>query len=224
MRVSRRISLVVLLLALAFPVLLFPSFIQDNIVTPVALMLWLFWRIVQSVDQAAYWVLLILLIVGYFFARVLRWIPEASAVESPSIISSNAMLERINYWRHSIRLGSEAPETGTPEHDLGKLLATLYAAKQPEAVQFEIYDDLKSRKIPLPEPIHAFLFPPEPDWSRRSLKQILARIRDIAQRRVRRWTGRETAEYYDSLDQVIEFMESSLEYQYVDGHLDPDHR
>ncbi len=96
------------------------------------------------------------------------------------------------------------------------MLAALYASRQPEAVQYEIYDALKSRQIPLSEPIYAFLFPPEPSRAGRSLKQILADLRDLPRRQIRRWTHQESAEYYRSLEQTLEFMETSLENKHAE--------
>jgi hypothetical protein len=225
MKISWRTFLIISILGLFFLVgLLFPSFILDNFVTPIALVLWLFWRILQSVDQEIYWVLLIISAAVYFFIRLSRLIEESPTIEQIPPPDSNAMLERINYWRTSIRL--TVIETSTSyilEHNLGKMLAALYASRQSEAVLFEIYDALKLRQMPLPEPIYAFLFGAESSGSRRSVKQILHSLRDMPRKRIRRWTGREAAEYYQSLEQVLKFMESSLENKHDDEHFDAHH-
>ncbi len=222
MKISRRVALVILLLGLAFFIgLLFPSFVQDNVVTPVALVLWLFWRILQSVDQALYWLALIFLVVGYFFARLFRWSQDPLFYNPPTSPDANAMLERISYWQSAIRLASiETYKSKTLEQDLGMLLAALYASRQPEAVQFVIYDKLKARALPLPEDIHAFLFPAEATGSKRPFTRILRNIRDWPRKRIRRWTGREKAEYFQALDQVLTFMESAMENEHDDKHLD----
>ncbi len=224
MKISRRLAVVLFLLwFLILPALLFPSFIQDNLITPVALVLLLFWRILQSIDQAIYWLVLVLLALGYFFFRLSHWAQGPVVPESASS-DSNATLERISYWQTAIRAGGiETNKSSTLVHDLGMLLAAEYASRRPESVRFEIYDDLKRRQIPLPGPIHAFLFPVESSGSRRSLKQILRNLRDLPRKRIRRWTGRETAEYYQSLEQVLTFMESELEIKHDDEHLDHAH-
>ncbi len=222
MKNLRRTWLVILLLGLLiFLAFLFPSFVQDNLITPLAVVLWLLWRILQSVDQAFYWAGLVLVALGYFFGRLYLRLQESDILEPPSSFGSNAMLEKINYWRLSIQFASHKTRPNTLEHNLGMLLAALYASRQPETVQYKIYDDLKQRQIPLPEPVYALLFPPEPSGPRRSFKHILANLLDLRRRRLRRWTGREEADYCQALEPVLAFMESSLENRHDDGQFDP---
>ncbi len=224
MKISRRAGLVILLVGLLMLLgFLSASFLEDNLVMPIALVLALCWRIVQSVDQVVYWTILILGILGYLFVRLLMWLQEPTDLEQPSTIGTNTTLERISYWQNAIRFAGRQTSSNILEQDLGKLLATLYASKQPEAVQFQVYDALEQRQIQLPDPVYAFLFPPEPAGSRRSLKQILASLRDRRRKRLRRWTGRETDDYNQALESVITFMEASLETRHDDEHFDPAH-
>lgn len=225
MKISRRILWISLILGLLLLVgVLFPSFIQDNFVTPIALVLWLFWRILQSVDQKIYWAVLVFSVVTYFFTRLYRSIQEPPAVERTPLAGSNATLERINQWQLSIRLMTIETSTSSIRDDsLGKLLAALYASRQPEAVPYEIYDALKLRQIPLPESIYVFLFPDESASARSPFKRLLQAIRDAPRKRIRRWTGREEADYYLALEQLIDFMESVLEHKYADDKFDAHH-
>ncbi len=188
---------------------------------PVALVLWLLWRILQSVDQVFYWSLLVFLTVAWLVVRLLNSIREADVPEETSSILPNSTLERISYWRNSIEMASRRPGSETLEQALGWKLAALYTAGQPDAAPYEIYDDLKQGKLSLPEPIYAFLFPPEPSSPRRTFRQILSSIRDLPRKHARRWTGREMAEYYQALDQVLKFIESLRENKYDDEHFDP---
>jgi len=225
MKISRRTSLIIFLLGLfLFLGILFPSFVLDNFATPIALVLWLFWRILRSVDQAIYWGLLVLSISICAFVRLFRWAQEPATFEQTSPSDPNATLERINYWRTSIQLKRiETSKSYILEHNLANMLVTLYASKQHEATAFEIYTALKLRQMPLPDPIYTFLFPAEPSGSKRSFKHILQTIRDIPRKRIRGWMGREAAEYYHSLEQVITFMESTLENKHDDEHCDAHH-
>ena len=223
MKISRRTFWITSILGLLFLVgLLFPSFIQDNFVAPIALVLLLFWRILQSVDQAIYWVLLIFSALAYSFFRLYRSAQKSAAFEQTPPPDANAMLDELNYWRLAIRIACD--ETGkhsyTLEHNLGKVLAALYASKQPHIAQFEIYDALKLRQMPLPEDIYAFLFGTESSSSTRSVKQILHNLWNLPRKRIRRWTGREAAEYYQSLEQALKFMESVLENNHDDKPFD----
>jgi hypothetical protein len=225
MKIPRRASRIALLLGLfLFLGVLFPSFIVDNFVTPVALVLWLFWRILRSVDQGIYWSLLIFSVLGYAFVRLFRLAQDPAILEQTLPSDSNAALEQINSWRISIRLTSDETEKfNSLKRKLGQMLVTMYASKQPETAPFEIYAALQRHQIPLPEHIDAFLYPAEPSGARRSLKQVLHTIRDAPRKRVRRWTGRDVAEYYQSIEDVISFMESSLELKHGDEHFDTHH-
>ena len=226
MNISRRTFIVIVILSLFFLMgLLFPSFIQDNFVAPIALVLLLFWRILQSIDQTIYWGLLILSVLAYFFARLYRSAQGSAAFEPTPPPDANAMLDELNYWRLAIRIACDeiGKHNNTLEHNLGKVLAALYASKQPHVAQFAIYDALKLRQMPLPEHIYAFLFGTESSSSRRSVKQIFHNLWDLPRKRIRRWTGREAAEYYQSLEQALKFMESVLENNHDDEPFDIHH-
>ncbi len=225
MKISKRMSLMMLFLGLfALLVIVFPTFILDNFVTPIALVLWLFWRILLSADQNIYWGLLILWAGIYAFARLSRLAQESIAGEQTSPPDTNAALEHVNYWRMSIHLTrDEIEKFNSLKRNLNKILITLYASRQPDIAPFEIHAALKQRRIPLPEPVYAFLFPAEPSGARRSFRQILHTLKQIPGRRVRRWTGQDVAEYYQSIEDVIRFMESALETQHGDEHFDTEH-
>ena len=225
MKNSRRILLIGLILGLVLLTgLLFPSFIQGNFVTPLALVLWLFWRILQSIDQTIYWVLLVFSILTYFFARLYRSIQEPPAFETASPSHSNVALERINHWRILIQLSAaETSTSSTLQDSLGKMLAALYASRQSEAVLYEIHDALKLRQIPLPESVGAFLFPEKPIGARWSVRSLPQALWTALRRQIRRWTGRETADYYQTLEQIIAFMEAALEQEHADDNLDAHH-
>jgi hypothetical protein len=213
--------LVGLVLLLGF---LFPSFVMDNFVTPVALVLWLFWRIVRSVDQTIYWGWLIFSALVYAIIRFVRRIQAPAAFEQTRPSDLGVTLERVIYWRRSIHLTrDEIEKFNFVKRNLGKMLVTMYASKQPEVVPFEIHAALEQREIPLPEHIYAFLFPAEPSGARRSFRQILLTLKQIPRKRVRHWTGRDVAEYYQSIEEVITFMESALETKHGDEHFDTHH-
>ena len=226
MKISRRTVLIIgfilgLFLLVGFS---FPSFIQDNFVTPIALVLWLGWRILRSVDQQVYWIALIFAVVMYCLIRVYRWAYGVDTFEQTQSLDLNAALEQIRYWRTSIRLtGFETDRSNILGHNLAKLLAAVYASKQLHVAPHEVYSALEQREMPLPEPVYAFLFPAQSSGAKRSIKQMLRNLRDIPRKQIRRWTGREKAEYYELLDQVLKFMESVMENEHDDERLDAHH-
>lgn len=202
----------------------FPSFVEDNFITPIALVLWLCWRILQSIDQPVYWLALILAVVFYFLIRLYRWAQGADTFEQTQSLDLNAALEQIRYWRTSIRLTDfKIDRSNILEHNLAKMLAAVYASKQLHVTQYEIYSALEQREMPLPDPVYNFLFPAQSSGAKRSIKQILRSLRDIPRQQIHRWTGREKAEYYQLLDQVLNFMESVMETEHDDKRFDAHH-
>jgi hypothetical protein len=219
MKITRRISLMIILLGLSLLLgILFHSFVLDNIIKPVALVLWVFRRVLLSVDQKLYWGLLIFSTLAVVFFRLTRL---TLSEEPPPPAGSNATLRAINSWRTLIWLtGNEIEKFNILRQDLGWTLASLYASYQPGKAQWEIYEAIKQHQIPLPLSIYDFLFPGEPSGGKRSFRQILHIIQRTPEKWARRWTGRDLAEYYRSIESIITFMESLKETKHDDRHFD----
>jgi hypothetical protein len=106
------------------------------------------------------------------------------------------------------------------KQNLGEMLVTMYTSRQPETPHWEIYEALRQHRIPLPESIYAFLFPRKPLSSRRSLRQVLYAIQGAPREWARRRTGQDVAEYYRSIEEVLNFMEISMEITHDNEHFD----
>jgi hypothetical protein len=217
MKISRRTTLIFLLLGLCvFLGILFRSFIQANFITPLALVLWLFWRILQSVDQKIYWIFLVLLSLFFVFLRLTR---EPAVVERATPDDLNDTLENVRFWRTSILISNdEFVGRNVLKRDLAHRLSLIYAAQQPGMTQLGIYNDLKQRQIALPENVYAFLFPEEHPANTHSIQQFIRTPWQKMNQWVRRWTGREAADYYQSIEEVLSFMESLMEMKNDDEH------
>lgn len=226
MKISRRTVLIIafilgLFLLVGFS---FPSFVQDNFVIPIALVLLLCWRILQSVDQQVYWLGLIFAVVIYGLIRLYRWTYGTDTFEQTRSLDSNAALEQISYWRTSICLTDfKMDRSNILARNLAKMLAAVYASKQLHVTQYEIYSALEQREMPLPDPVYTFLFPAQSSGTKRSIKQMLRSLWTIPHQRIRHWTGRDKAEYYQLLDQVLKFMESVMENDDDDKRFDAHH-
>ena len=216
MRISRRTSLVLLLLGLfLFAGILFRAAILDNFVTPVALVVWLFRRIVLSVDQRIYWIGLIF---SAALIGILRLVGRPAPLEREAAPRSNATLETVSYWRTSILITrDEIDEYNLLRRELGKLLTAVVASRRPDIPQWEILTQLRSGQIPLPEDLRAFLFPEEDSGAGRSFRQRLQTLLQAPRKWARRWRGSDRAGYYQSIEDVIRLMESELENPYDDN-------
>jgi hypothetical protein len=161
MTLSRRAALLLLLLGLALLLgFFFRSFLLENFIRPVALVVLLLQRVVQSVDQHVYWYLLIASAVIYLFVRFALTL-TAPPPETPA--EPNVTLDSINQWRVLIPLSDEASDRpNILKQNLGRILTTIYSSREPDTVPWEVDEALRVRRIPLPESIHAFLFPAAP--------------------------------------------------------------
>jgi len=220
--ISRRLalSLFVLLLAL-FASLLFWPFVLDNLLTPIALVIWLLLRIfVLSIGQQYYWGAVTLAALFLLF----RLLPDetASAAEENSL-ESNETMKTVEYWRSLFTLGdNNIRDSKTLKWELTRLLLSHFATRQHKAADFELYDALQRGDVPLPQNIHAFLFTEEPQVARRSLMQRLQAVGQAPRNWIRRWSGAEAAEYYHMIDAVFSFMEAFQETKNDDGRHIPD--
>lgn len=221
MNISRRILVTILFLPLAaLAGLLFWPFIFDQIIHPSALAVWLLLRIfVLSVDQIYYWGAMILIALVF----LLRLAPEhAGDAPARETLQANESLAAIDYWRSLFTLkDTTTREERTLKRELIHLVASLYASKQHSMPDFIFYEALERGEISLPDRMHAFLFPQEPKQARRSPKEWLHLARETTQRKMRHWTGQETAENYRMIDEVLRFVETSLEMENDDRNRTP---
>lgn len=210
MKISRRASLTLLILGVLLLLgILFRSFIQDNFITPVSLVIWVFWRFLQSIDQGLYWGLLIFCIL--IFALV-RGFEKPPSFEKTMDSGFNATLESMNFWRTMILITlDEIEQPNLLKRDLGRMLATIYSTKNTEVDYFETYNALRQGTIALPRHIYDFLYAAEDAASQPSLLRRLKAIRQKPIAWYRHWTRRDVADYYRSIEEVLTYMESLME-------------
>ena len=221
---SKRFALAFLVMAiLLFLGLLFWPFVLQSIIQPAALVLWLLLRIlVLGIHQKYFWYAVI------FAAVLVLWrILRQSQAELPSQPSFeiNTTMTHIGHWRSLFLYNrQDLLEDKTLKRQLTQLLTALYALKQGMPNNFHIDDALQQGAIPLPERIHAFLFPPQPG-SGGPLKKFLESVRKTSRRWIRQWRGQEKTEHYERIEEVLDFLETSLEINYDDHrHSQTNHR
>ncbi len=134
----------------------FHSFVQQNLIYPIGMVLWLCWRVLLALDQRIYWVMLPLSGLLYLIIAMSR---GEAPVQPKAHPTTNASLESLAAWRNLILLSRD--EVDLFKRDLGLLLTSAYASRQPDRPQYEIYEALRSGQIALPEHIHHFLFSPD---------------------------------------------------------------
>jgi hypothetical protein len=222
MNISRRLAGALLIAAIVlFLGLLFWPFLLNNLIRPVALVLWLLLRIlVLSIHQQYFWYAVILA-AFLVLIRLLPW--EQPAVPPEIFLEPNTTLNKIRYWRSLfLYTDQNVQEEKTLRNELIHLLTSFYASSQRKANNFRIYEALQHGEIPLPENIHRFLFPPQPQASGGRLSTFFRSVREAPRQWVRRWTGQEKAEHFQRIEDVLQFMETSLEIKHDDRKLSQD--
>jgi hypothetical protein len=211
MKISRRmIGLILFTSIILLAGMLFWPFILNQIIEPISLATWLLLRIfVLSIDQKYYWGAIIFVMVIFLF----RLLPQNQTdIQVDDFPESNAAIKNIEYWRLLVtRTGQGIQNEETLKRELIRLLLSFYATKQRTSSNFLLYEALQNGELPLPEHIHTFLFPDKPQKSKWSLNKLIQSVRDNSQNWIRRWTGRETAEHYRMIDEILCFMESPME-------------
>jgi K+-sensing histidine kinase KdpD len=217
MNISRRVVVSLLIVAIVlFLGLLFWPFILTNIIQPTALVIWFLLRIlVLGIHQKYFWYALIIVAFLVLF-RLLP--PEQPTIQADRYLETNTTMVNIGYWRGLFTYnGQDIRDENTLKRELMHLLASLYASKQRTPNNFGIYDAMQQGRIPLPGKIHAFLFSQEPAGSGRPIKKFFRSIRETPRKWIRQWTGQEKAEHFQMINEVLEFMGTSLEIKDDDG-------
>lgn len=185
-------SMVVLLLLATVLILAvsFPTFFLSTVVQPVALMFWAILRILNSVDQSVYWIVLILACA----LLVIRLLPaDRGGLSHKAYSYTYSSPDRVTYWRGLIRAAA------LEEEDLENLrdnLRQLFASGLPR-------DELS------PE-AQRFLFPPGGSRREASFARRLERaLRSF--RWLRRWTGESGRETLRMVDQILAKVEMEME-------------
>jgi hypothetical protein len=209
------------LLSILFVGLLFWPFILNEIIAPLSLAVWVLLRIfVLSIDQKYYWVAVVF-ITALFLCRHLAP-PPPPIIQSEDDQDSNAALRTLGYWRSLFNLMDRPiQDDEILKKNLAYLLLSLYATKQHTSADFRLYDALQQGEIPIPEQIRAVLFPEKPQQVGHSFKKLVQSIGNIPRKWIRHWTGQEIAEHYRTLDEILCFMETSLEMKNDNGTFNP---
>ena len=221
MNVFRWLAVFALFLIILLAGILFWPFIFNEIIRPIALVVWILLRVfVLSIDQRFYWAIIIL-VAAFLLLRRLLSSPQPT-MQSTDFQRPNVTIKSIHHWYRLLAVSTRnAHDDRTIKKELAQLLLLLFATKKRTAADYRLYDALRQGEIPLPEHIHTFLFPGEPQEAGRPIKRFLQSIRRTPKKWIRRWTGQEKAEYHQMINEVLGFVEASLEIKDDDGKLTP---
>ncbi len=201
-RIVRYGGLIVLLGLLLAGALGFRDVLSAYLVHPVAISLWAIWRIIISVDQIVYWILLValcaLLMIRVFSAN--DHTPPPPTIEQ----SAKQQRTRIDHWLGLFRsAGRTRGDDAALRASLRQLVtATISQADRP--VGPDLAQALAARHIPLPPRVREYLQIGGTSESPPSRSLSLAA-------RLRRWVGRPAAHDNAAIEEVLRWMETVME-------------
>ena len=199
--------------------LLFRTFLIEEVVVPVATMMLMLWRLLLSVHQALYWGAVIALALGLAFLRLHR---GAGRGETPPGSGLDSSPKSIDYWRLPLELAdSEDPAYAGLKSELRHILISVSAVNQPGTAPFAVFEALRLRRLPLPDPLHRFLFGNQADPKEQTWRKWARELAAAPGRWLRRWTGRDKAAYFKSVEATLTFLESMMEIKHGDDYFKP---
>ncbi len=201
--------LVVLGLCIGFAVA-FPAFLMAYVVQPVAVALWLLWRVVACVDLSTYWILLILLCLAGMM-QVLP--PGRHEAEGSTHGDKPVPVARIARWQGLLREAEKSSESETALRASLREMLEAIIGEADEANAAELEDSLRAKRIRLPEAARRYLFPADVRRNGTMRDRMQNAAAQIA-RSMRRLTGEPDDRRDEAVDELLRWMESIMEIQH----------
>jgi hypothetical protein len=197
--------LILLLLAGFF--VSFRSFLMNYIIEPIALLFWAVWRILSSVDQNLYWIVLIIICA----ILVIRLIPsEKEGPPSPSYIYTYKPPNRVEYWQTIIDESSLGKHKSEYLRNRIKELTMTVIAQVGQPATAEP-DEIVAAGIPsLPPEARQYLFPSNGEAGISSIKNQLNH-NVFLPGWLQRWRSKHVHQNNAMLDEILTWMETELE-------------
>ncbi len=206
--IQKRVVVLVAISMVLFLGILFWPFLYNQLIFPLSKLLWILLRIfVLSVDQKYYWGGLIFAIIFLAIRRIAKQVSLAETADEFS--PPHESFRDIEYWRSVFNLIDF--EQQPVKSELVHLLARVYASTHGIKADFHVLEEFKNGRIALPGKIRNFLFPDEPVPSKNPFKKMQHFIRQAVQSGFYRTAGRRKEAFYQSVCEVMSYMESSLE-------------
>jgi len=185
----------------------FRSFLMINIIEPIAVLLWAFWRIICSVNQNNYWIILII----FCLILVFRLVPDGNRNFSRSAYKYKYRAQsRVEHWQ------SLLTNAMMEKHGIESLRSNLKELLISMIDEEERSNPMSSEKaallgqLPLPVSVQDLLFPPK-----RKHKIISGDFRFrplfLTPKWFRGWARKFIQPDNTSIDEVLEWMESTME-------------
>jgi hypothetical protein len=206
-KTKKSLYLLLISLLIAGLVIVFRSFLMTTIIEPVALLIWLGWRILSSVDQGTYWIILIL-ICTLLVIRLLAFSKDEASISAYNDLYRPP--SRLKFWKGLIEdsvLGKN--ENEQLRSKLKELSINLITRdRQPESVKTDGFITAQKKSLPLV--VQQNLFDQSENAANGLTKNWLIRVISLFPRFRKR--GKEIMpQDYRMIDEVLTWMETELE-------------
>lgn len=184
-----------------------PSLVMTNVIEPIALVFWVVWRIIASVDQIIYWIILI----AAGFLLVIRLIPNRDDVTAKAAYNYTYRPgNRIEYWKSLIRDSALERESAEILHaNLKSLLTSIFRNSQ-DSRPIDVAELAATRKVPLSLETQRFLFSPRKRDKTVTLSATLSALL-LRSRWLPGKTGETNHQDAKSIDEIIRWIETEME-------------
>lgn len=184
----------------------FRTFFMRNIIEPIALLFWAAWRIVASVDQNVYWLVLILAC----FILVIRLLPIGDHDASHKAYSYQYRpRNRVDYWKKLMTDAMVEKEAAESLHDNLKKLELSIMAGEDGSKPVDLDAGSAARETQSSRPAHFLALSQEAD----SAASLAPRsdIIFLVPKALRKWVRRLFPWDTSSIDDILGWMETQLE-------------
>lgn len=166
----------------------FRVFLLPYVIAPIALLFWAFWRVISSVDQTIYWILLIVTCA----LLVLRIIPSVrEETPNPAYNAKKKSLNRVEHWQKLMKDAALGKDESKRLCESLEALLVNVAAQEEQSETTAIKDAIAEAKFPLAlSKQRSLLFGPR--W-------------------FRPWVSKFFPQDYTLIDETLRWMESELE-------------
>lgn len=206
-RIKKNIPHLLILVFFVSLGVIFRSFLMTNIIEPIALMFWLFWRTLSSVEQNIYWIALIVFCV-ILVVRLIPYRIDKSPVSAYNY--SYNSLPRVEYW-HSVLDDAVFGRNETDElrESLQELLAAVIA--QIERSDLTAIDEIYLKeRVFLSTAAYRYLFPPKRKHGMFSTN-FKRNIMQLIPKRLRKRAKMYIQQDITTVDEILQWMEAELE-------------
>jgi len=184
----------------------FRSFLITNVIEPIAALFWAVWRIVSSVNQTFYWMILIFICL----ILMMRFIPFGKSNSSHSAYNyKHSSPNRVEYWRTlMINAALDKDEAEYLRDNLNQLLTAIDQLERSHPGNLD--ETVMPEQTSLPIAVQRFLFSAKGNhkmWS----GDYRLRLLFITPGRFRRWAIKFIQPDHALIEETLTWMETTME-------------